>query len=90
MSSARSPTVIDLDKQALMNGGSPRIGAGSLKSAKVEEVSTREQVLPILAYCAASITMTVVNSTFARGLDGLSGALADSRQSSSCQVLSSL
>lgn len=59
MQNSRSPSGIDLDKQALM--GSPRSQTASPRPAKVEEVSTRDQVLPIAAYCAASITMTVVN-----------------------------
>lgn len=63
MSSPRVPSNgagIDLDKQALMSA-SPRPGTSSPRPGKVEEISTRDQVLPIMAYCAASIMMTVVN-----------------------------
>lgn len=60
MNPTRSQSAIDLDKVGLMNG-SPKVGDGSLRSTKTEEVSTRDQVLPILAYCAASVMMTVVN-----------------------------
>jgi hypothetical protein len=80
MSNSRPPTAIDLDKQALMHG-SPRPGGAA---SKTEEVTTRDQVLPILAYCAASIMMTVVNSAYCiRRVDSGVGHIADSVQSSS-------
>jgi hypothetical protein len=57
MANSRTSSGIDLDKQALMS--SPK--SGTPRPGKTEEISTRDQVLPIAAYCAASIMMTVVN-----------------------------
>lgn len=50
----------DRDRQALMMGP---LGADKPKdtAAANQQLSTRDQALPILSYCAASIMMTVVN-----------------------------
>lgn len=56
--------IMDKDKQAFLMG-SP----GS--KPKVEESSTRDQALPILSYCAASIMMTVVNKVSTRWGQGV-------------------
>lgn len=53
------------DEEKLLSnlGGAPRPSSPLSKEAKeaVAPPTTREQVLPILNYCAASIMMTVVN-----------------------------
>lgn len=55
----------DEDKEAfLANLGGPRAPSSPQYEAKVAETTTptgKEQILPILNYCAASIMMTVVN-----------------------------
>jgi GDP-mannose transporter len=50
----------DKDRQALMMGP---LGADKAKDAGAanQPLTPRDQALPILSYCAASIMMTVVN-----------------------------
>lgn len=70
------------DKQALMMGhmggnGASSSGAGALPKHDQNEVALKDQAPPILAYCAASITMTVVNKV--SGVHEEGGSFDDSR-----------
>lgn len=49
------------DRQALMMGPMGGSRGKEMASQSPAQLSTRDQALPILSYCAASIMMTVVN-----------------------------